>query len=96
MKDKYGVVPVHYRMAIYLHPAPSRQADVNNAYNHCCTQHDGDSVSTGTIDMLAPSAPAFRSTAAISSLGLPKSSPDYNAKIFVSEYILPFHRYREA
>lgn len=39
------------------------------------------------VDMLAPSAPAMKSATAISSLGLPKSSDDYHAKILMSEYI---------
>ena len=86
MKEKYGVVPAHYRMAVYLHPAPVAAADVNTAHNHCC-QSAGATDSTGTIDMLAPSAPAMKSATAISSLGLPKRSDDYHAKILMSEYI---------
>jgi hypothetical protein len=86
MKEKYGVVPTHYRMAIYLHPAPTASADVNTAYNHCCRPAGGTD-STGTIDMLAPSAPAMKSATAISSLGMRKNSDDYHAKILMSEYI---------
>ncbi len=86
MARKYGVTPTHYRMSIYLHPSPTPQATVENARNRCCTPA-GDSVSAGTIDMLTPSAPAMRAATAISSLGMRKSSPDYSAKIFVSEYI---------
>jgi hypothetical protein len=86
MKEKYGVTPTHYRMAVYLHPAPTANADVNTARNRCCRSAGGTD-STGTIDMLAPSAPAMKSTTAISSLGLPKSSDDYHAKILLSEYI---------
>jgi hypothetical protein len=86
MKDKYGVTPAHYRMSVYLHPAPTDRADVNNALNRCCTKAS-DSLSTGTIDMLAPSSPTLQSVIAMSSLGMRKASPDYSAKIFVSEYI---------
>src|SRR5262249_3841293 len=42
---------------------------------------------TGTIDMLAPSAPAMQSATAVSSLGMPKGLADYSAKVLVSEYI---------
>jgi hypothetical protein len=86
MKEKYGVSPDHYRMAIYLHPAPAASADVSSAHNSCCRKMS-DSTLAGTIDMLAPSAPAFQSATETSSLGLRKSSPDYSAKIFLSEYI---------
>jgi len=86
MQEKYGVTPARYRMSIYLHSEPTKEADVNNALNRCCTKGP-DSMYTGTIDMLAPSAPAMRSTTAVSSLGMPKALPDYSAKIFVSEYI---------
>jgi len=86
MKEKYGVAPTHYRMFVYLHPSPTSRADVNTAHNQCCTRVS-DSLETGTIDMLAPSAPPMRSADAMSSLGMRKNSPDYSAKIFVSEYI---------
>src|SRR5579862_7512332 len=68
MQDKYGVVATHYQMSIYLQPAPTSSADVNTAHNHCCHSVGGGD-STGTIDMLAPSAPAMKSVTAISSLG---------------------------
>ena len=86
MQAKYGVTPSRYRMSIYLHPAPTANADVNKALNRCC-QQTADGLMTGTIDMLAPSAPAMRSATAISSLGLSKRSDDYHAKILMSEYI---------
>ena len=86
MASKYGVAPTHYRMSIYLHPAPTSSATVDQARNHCCATA-ADSMKTGTIDMLAPSASAFKSSNAISSLGMRKSSDDYQAKILVSEYI---------
>jgi hypothetical protein len=86
MRSKYGVVPTHYRLSIYLHPAPTAVATVDNARNHCCSD-SSDGIKTGTIDMLAPSAPAFKASSAISSLGMRKSSDDYQAKILVSEYI---------
>ena len=86
MMSKYGVTPAHHRMSIYLHPAPTHDANVDNALDRCCTRVS-DSLATGTIDMLAPSSPALQSAHAISSLGMRKSSPDYSAKVFVSEYI---------
>ena len=68
MRSKYGVVPTHYRLSIYLHPAPTAVAPVDNARNHCCSD-SSDGIKTGTIDMLAPSAPAFKASSEISSLG---------------------------
>jgi hypothetical protein len=86
MKDKYGVVPRHYRLSIYLYPAPAPGIDVNNARIRCCTSSAaGDS--TGTIEMLAPSAPAMKTSGAISSLGMRKNDESYHAKILMSEYI---------
>src|SRR4051812_7490139 len=55
MQEKYGVTPDRYRISIYLHPAPTKEADVNNALNRCCT-NGPDSIQIGTIDMLSPSA----------------------------------------
>jgi hypothetical protein len=86
MKDKYGVVPEHYRMAIYLHPAPTSVANVDNARNHCCTTA-ADGLKTGMIDLLAPSAAAWKDVHAISSLGMPKNDESYHAKVLMSEYI---------
>jgi hypothetical protein len=86
MKDKYGVVPNHHRMSFYLHPAPTAGADVETARNRCCTRGTGG-VSTGTIDLLAPSAPIWRRVSAISSLGMPKNDESYHAKVLMSEYI---------
>jgi hypothetical protein len=84
MKEKYGVVPTHYRMSIYLQPAATTNADANTARNHCCHSVGGTD-SVGTIDMLAPST--MKNTTDMSSLGVPKSSDDYHVKILVSEYI---------
>lgn len=86
MKTKYGVRPDHYRMSIYLLPEPTTTIGVGTARNRCCTAA-GNGDSTGTIEMLAPSAPAMRTASAISSLGMPKNSPSYHAKILMSEYI---------
>lgn len=85
MKDKYGVVPTHYRMSIYLHPAPTTNANVDTARNRCCST-GADGVGTGTIDVVAPSAAAWKS-AGPSSLGLPKTDENYHAKVLMSEYI---------
>jgi len=87
MKSKYGVVPDRYRISLYLHPAPTGSANVGLAVNRCCTP-DASGLKTGTIDYLAPSAPAMRAAAnALSSLGMPKNDPSYHAKVIVSEYI---------
>lgn len=86
MRVKYGVTPRHYRISIYLHATPTREADVDNALVRCCSPAGGaDSV--GRIDMLTPSAPQLRSASAVSSLGLAKASADYAAKVLSSEYI---------
>src|SRR3954470_20464422 len=37
LQEKYGVTPDRCRMSIYLHAAPTKEADVNNALNRCCT-----------------------------------------------------------
>lgn len=86
MTTKYGVAPRHYRLSIYVYDAPTSNVDVNTARIHCCSPSDsGDS--TGTIEMLAPSAPAFKSATATSSLLMPKNDANYHAKILTSEYI---------
>lgn len=90
MRQKYGVTERHYRLSIYLHDAPTPQIDVNTARIRCCSGGP-DTVKVGTIDMLAPSADAFTSVTAISSLGLPKNDPSYQAKILMSEYIPTGH-----
>lgn len=88
VREKYRVTSTHYRAAIYLLPAPAGGIDVSTARNHCCTAATGVD-STATIQMLAPSAPAMLAGNAMSSLGLPKNSENYQAKILMSEYI-PF------
>jgi hypothetical protein len=86
MHDKYDTAPSHYRLSIYLHPAPTSRIDVNSAVIHCCTLAAG-SDSTGTIEMLSPSAPAMRNNLAVSSLKMPKNDESYHAKILTSEVI---------
>lgn len=86
MKDKYGVTVSHYRLSIYLYDAPTPKIDADNARLHCCRKGDGaDSV--GTIELVTPSAPAFRAVARMSSLGMPKNDESYHAKILMSELI---------
>ena len=86
MRDKYHVTLDGYHLSIYLHAAPEDGIDVNTARNRCCAPSpNGDS--TARIDMLTPSAPAMLAANAISSLGLPKNSESYQAKILMSEYI---------
>lgn len=86
MQSKYGVTDDGYSLLINLLPVPAGKVDVNTAVIHCCARR-ADSVRTGTIEMLAPSAPAFVASKAMSSLGQPKNSEDYHAKILMSEFI---------
>lgn len=51
--DKYGVRFSRYKIALYLHPAPTAGAGVGNARLTCCTTQSG--TTRGTIDFLAPS-----------------------------------------
>jgi hypothetical protein len=90
MRDKYGVTQRHYRLSIYLDDAPTPQVDVNTARIQCCSGGP-DSIKVGRIEMLTPSADAFKNVTAISSLGLPKNDPSYHAKILMSEYIPTGH-----
>src|SRR5262249_39587678 len=69
MKTKYGVSPDHYSMSVYLYPAPADEIDINRSgHITCCTESKG--VSTGTIKLLALSAPVWQSGNLKSSLGL--------------------------
>ena len=86
MREKYGAGPQHYQTSIYLYDAPTPQIDVNTARIHCCSP-DSTGNKVGRIEMLAPSADAFKSVTAISSLGLPKNDESYHAKILMSEFI---------
>ena len=85
MKSKYGVSPSAYYISFSLHPAPTQTADVNRAQNRCCTRRDAG-IQTGTIDYLAPSAPAWNVANLKTSLGLPKDD-SFHAKVMMSEYI---------
>ena len=84
MKEKYGVTPDHYHMSVYLYPSPTTSASVSQAQNRCCTRQE-NGVSTGTIDVLAPSASAWNQSDFKSSLGMPKNDESYHAKILMSE-----------
>lgn len=87
MKTKYGVTPERYRMSIYLFPAPAGDIDTRQSGQvQCCTQ-TSSGISTGTIKLLALSAPIWKTAELKSSLGLPKSGEDYHAKVLMSEYI---------
>ena len=90
MREKYGITQRHYRLSIYLDDTPTAQIDVNTARIKCCSPGP-DTLKVGTIEMLSPSADAFKSVTAISSLGLPKNDPSYQAKILMSEYIPTGH-----
>lgn len=86
MAAKYHVRPIHYYMSIYLLATPTAQIDVSHARNTCCSPSPGRD-STGRIEMLAPSSDTMGTTTEVSSLRLPKSDSNYQAKILTSEYI---------
>ncbi len=87
MKAKYGATADRYNIAIYLLPAPADGIDtVQSGQNQCCTATPAG-VRTGTIRLLARSAPVWKTGNLTSSLGLPKTGDDYHAKILLSEYI---------
>ena len=87
MKTKYGVTPDHYYMSIYLLPAPSEDIDtIQSGQNRCCTR-TSTGIRTGTIRLLALSAPVWKGANLKSSLGLAKEGEDYHTKVLMSEYI---------
>ena len=87
MKAKYHATPDHYRMSIYLLPAPSGDMNtVQSGQNQCCTRTSGG-INTGTIKLLTLSAPVWKTADLKSSLGLAKAGEDYHAKVLMSEYI---------
>lgn len=87
MKAKYGVKADGYHISVYLLPAPADGIDVaQSGQNQCCTAASAGP-RTGTIRLLARSAPIWQVANLTSSLGLPKTSDDYHAKVLVSEYI---------
>ena len=87
MKDKYGVTPEHYFISVYLLSAPSGDIDTVRSGNVDCCTSGVAGISTGTIKLLAPSAPVWRERDLRSSLGLPKTGRDFHAKVMMSEYI---------
>jgi hypothetical protein len=87
MASKYGVTADHYAMSIYLLPAPTGDMDTVQSGNNVCCTRGTTGVSTGTIRLLAPSAPVWKEGDPRSSLGLPKNDVDYHAKVIMSEYI---------
>ena len=90
MTTKYGVTPAAYRISVYLHAGPTSNATVNQALSRCCMTGESG-VHTGTIDILAPSAPAWKVANPRSSLGMPKADDNYHAKVLMSEYITIGH-----
>jgi hypothetical protein len=87
MKTKYGVTADRYYMSVYLLPAPTDDIDVaQSGQNQCCTATSGG-LRTGTIRLLARSAPVWQAAQLKSSLGLPKTGDDYHAKVLLSEYV---------
>jgi hypothetical protein len=90
MTTKYGVTPAAYRISVYVHAGPTSNATVNQALSRCCTTGESG-VRTGTIDILAPSAPAWKVANPRSSLGMPKADDNSHAKVLMSEYIAIGH-----
>jgi hypothetical protein len=89
LKNKYGVPFSGFYISLYLYPAPMKYADVGLANLRCCST-GGNGVKTGTISYLAPSAPAWKVSPGMTSLGLPKNE-NYHAKVMLSEYITVGH-----
>lgn len=89
MRSKYGVSAGRYALALYLHPAPATGAGVGTATLNCCTQQS-DGRLAGSIQYLTPSAPAWQTTQATTSLGLPFDE-NYHAKVLLHEYITLGH-----
>jgi hypothetical protein len=87
MKTKYGASPDRYRISIYVYPAPADDIDVNQSGQIRCCNQSGKGMRTGTIKLLALSAPVWQTANLRSSLGLPKAGEDYHAKVLMSEYI---------
>jgi hypothetical protein len=87
MKSKYGVVPDQYYMAVYLLNEPTDDINTNQSGQNQCCRRVSASLRTGTIRLLAPSAPIWRDSTLVSSLGLPKSGEDFHAKVLMAEYI---------
>jgi TonB family protein len=74
-------------MSVYLLPAPSGDMNtIQSGQNQCCTR-GSTGAATGTIRLLAPSAPVWKTADFRSSLGLPKTGEDFHAKVMMSEYI---------
>lgn len=87
METKYRVTADRYYMSVYLLPGPTGDIDVTQSgQNQCCTATSAG-LRTGTIRLLARSAPIWQGAQLKSSLGLPKAGDDYHAKVLVSEYI---------
>lgn len=60
-REKYGVVPTHYHKSIYLEPAPTAEANVDNALNRCCRSVGGtDSAGTHLYAVTVESSDAER------------------------------------
>jgi hypothetical protein len=88
---KYRVRVDGYAVAVYLHPDPTPEADTSHALIRCCPPPERG-IRTATIDYLSPSAPAWNVGTLRSSLGIPKNSADYHAKVLMSEYVPVVYR----
>ena len=83
MLDKYGVRRHGYDMLVYLHPAPTENANLGLARLFCCSQNQAQ------LHYLTPSAPAY-GEGPLGTLGLPAN--DYRAKSLVHGYIMVGHQ----
>jgi hypothetical protein len=88
---KYHVQVTEYVVTVTLHSEPTREADTSHALVRCCTSTT-KRVRSATIEYLSPSASAWKVGNLRSSLGVPKISADYHAKVLMSEYVALVYR----
>jgi hypothetical protein len=87
MATKYHVVPDRYHTTVNVLHRPENDIDTTQSGQNRCCATDIQGRKTGTIFLLGPTAPIWKETPLVSSLGLPKDGEDYHAKVLMSEYI---------
>jgi hypothetical protein len=87
MATKYHVTPERYHVSVNLLYRPENDIDTTQSGQNRCCATDSLGRKTATIFLLGPSAPIWKERPLASSLGLPKDSEDYHAKVLMSEYI---------
>lgn len=87
MATKYHVVPDRYHISVNLLYRPENDIDATQSGQNRCCATDDQGRKTGTIFLLGPSAPIWKESQLVSSLGLSKDGEDYHAKVLMSEYI---------